>query len=395
MPVTRTAYATAQTQIGLAIETTRGTAAPPDFWVPVKAPKYKPELTLIEDDTLQGSMVSTYDLVPGLRYDSHGWDSYPYLDSFPVLVRAELGSSDTMTTAPTSTTLASAATAGATSIDTSASIAADSWIVIGSGATLETHQTTGVTGSTAPFTVALATVLVYAQASGTTVTGLTGHTFSLLNNAGAGDQPPSVTVTDFDGEEWRQLTAAQLDKLTIKGTATGLVDYTCTWFANASVTPTAPTPAYTSTRAVPGWTSAITLGSGQVVDFVDWEIDLARGVKPIPAFTGSQEYYLYFAGPMVATAKITVVEQSGAPELTEYLAATKQALDITVFDQATGDAMDLHCSNAVFKTGDLDRSKEWVEASLTADLLPSATDATAGGVSPIKITVANGQSTTY
>src|SRR5690348_2267873 len=107
-----TAFATAQTQVGLGIETTKGTPATTPLWLPVKAPKYAPKLTMITDDTLQGSMVETYDMVPGLRYDSHGWDSYPQLDTFPVLIRALLGSSDTLSAAPTSTTLAAIATAG-------------------------------------------------------------------------------------------------------------------------------------------------------------------------------------------------------------------------------------------------------------------------------------------
>lgn len=388
---TYTAYATPQTEVGLAIEQTPGTPVTPAFWVPVKAPKYKPDLTLIADNTLQGSMVENYDMIAGLRYDSHGWDSFPYLDSFPVLVRAELGSSDTIVTAPTATTLSAAASAGATTVTVATTVAKGSWIVIGSGSTLETHQVTSVSTDT----LTLNSPLIYAQASGATVTGLTQHQFSLLNNAGSGNQPPTVTITDYDGEEWRQLSRSQLDKLTIKGTADGLLDYTCSWFANAATTPTTPTPSYTTARAVPGWSSVVTLGGTQVTDFVDWEIDFGRGVKPIPAFTGTQEYFMYFAGPLTATAKITVIEQSGAPELTDYLSATKQSFDISVFDRSTGDAMDIHCTDAIFTTGDLDRSKEWVQATLDVQFLPSAADAQAGGVSPVLVTVANAQTTTY
>ena len=385
-------FAVPQTTIGLAIETVRGTPVAPTFWAKVKGPKYKPDLTLLTDETLQGSMVQVYDLVPGLRYDSHGWDGYPRLDSFPVYVRAELGSPDTLGTAATATTLSAAALAGATTISTTAALAAGDWVVVGSGLTQETHLVLSV----ASLVATLVYPLNYPQASGATVTGLTSHKFSLLNNDGSGgNQPPSVTITDFDGEEWRQLSAAQLDKLTIKGTGNTLVDYTCDWFANGSIAPSAPSPAFTGSQALPSWTANIAINGVPVTHVMDWEIDLGRGVKPIPALTGTQAYYEFFAGALTATGKITVVETAGAPELTQYLEAKQMPIDFTLYDLKNGWALNLHSTLAEFNTGSLDRGKEWVEAQLDFQCLPTATDATAGGVSPIQITVANSQATTY
>lgn len=393
-PGTGTAYPVSLTEIGLAIETTKGTLpSAPTYMVPIKAPKYKPDQAYIPDETLQGSMVSVYDEVQGLRYDSHGWDSFPYLDSFPILVCAELGSQDNLGTAPTATTLAAAATAGATSVSLTGSVVANDAIVIGSGHTQETHIVASVTGA-GPYTATLTYPLVYAQASGTTVTGLTSHKFSLLNTAEG--QPPSCSIWDNDAEEWRTLSAAQEDELTIKGNATGLVDYTCTWFANAAVTnATAPSVSYTTTRTPPPWTAQVLIGGTAVQTAVDWEYDFKRGVKPIPALTGQQAYFEYFANTLQATAKLTLVEQSGSPYLADYLNGTRQSLDITVFDQQTGDLLNIHSTNAIFTTGELDRGKEWVQVPVDVQLLPSGADALAGGVSPVLITVANAVSTAY
>ncbi|HEX7355316.1 MAG TPA: phage tail tube protein [Mycobacteriales bacterium] len=387
-----TAYSVSQTEIGLAVETVRGTAVAPAFWIPAKSPKYEPKLTLIADDTLQGSMVETYDEVPGMRYDSHGWEGYPYLDSFPLFLRAELGSSDTLTAAGAATTLSAAAIAGAATITTATALTEGSYVVIGAGGTLETR----LVASVATDTATLAFPLIYAHASGQAVTPLTTHQFSLLNNAGSGNQPPSVTVTDYDGSQWRQLTAAQLDELNVKGNTTGLADYTCTWFANASTTPTAPTPSYSSARAVPGWTTSVAIGGTPVNYVEDWEVDMKRGVEPIPALTGSQEYYLYFANALTATAKLTIIEQANSPQLTEFENGTKQSLDITIFDIGTGNALNLHSSSAVYTSGTVDRgSKGEVKIALDAELLPSAADALAGGVSPLLATVANAQTAPY
>lgn len=385
------AYNVAQTQIGMAIETTRGTPETPAYWLKAKAPKYVPDLTMIPDDTLQGSMVSTYNLVRGLRYDKHGWDGYPRMDSFPVLIRAELGSPDTLTAAPAATTLSAAAAAGATTVDLTASVAVGSYIVIGSGATLETHIIT----SLASLVATLSTPLVYAQPSGAAVTPLTTHVFSLLNDLGEGDQPPSVTVTDNDGEEWRQLAACQMDELSLKGNATGLTDYTTTLMGNPATTPTAPTVSFTDSQATPGWAVSILLGGTVVGTVMDWTADFKRGTKPTPALTGTQEYFNYWAGPLVASGKLTFIEQSGSPYIAQYLSGASETLEIISFDLSSGSAMSIRSTNCVFKTADLDRSKEMVEVSIDYDMLPSTTDATAGGVSPVQITVANKVTTSY
>ncbi len=387
-------FAVAQTQIGLALEPTKGTIpAAPQYMMKIKAPKYKPNLTYIPDDTLQGSMVEVYDMIPGLRYDGHGWDGFPFLDAFPLYVMGELGSPDTMTTASASTTLSAAAAAGATTIDVTAAVTAGTYIVIGSGATIETH----LVASIATLVVTLATPLIYNQPSGATVTGLTSHKFSLANAPNtSGDQPPSLSIWDFDGDQWRTISAAQIDELTIKGNATGLVDYTVTFFGNPAVTnATAPSVSYTAAETPPPWTVTILIGGTQIATVVDWEFSFKRGVKPIPALTGTQEYFQYFAGPLTCTAKLTFVEQTNSPYLADFLAATKQALDVTVFDIASGNALNIHSSKCIFTTGDLDRSKEWVEVPVDVQLLPTATDATDGGVSPVAITVANSVTTQY
>ena len=391
------AYATPSTTIGLAIETARGTLQSPAYWFKVKAPKYKPDLTWNPDETLQGSMIKVYDLVPGMRYDAHGWDSYPYLDSFPVLLRALLGSSDTVTVAPSSTTVSSNAAAGASSIATAGSIAIGSYIVIGSGGTMETHVTTSLTGTTTPYTIGLAVPLINAQASTTVVTGLTKHQLGLLNNSpSTGNQSPTVTLTDFAGDTWRWLTASTLDSIDLKGNATGIVDYSCNWFCNAAQSSTTPTATFTSAEALPGWTTAILIGGSPVLYWLDFEFDLKRGVKPVGALNYGQQYLSFFQDALMSTGKTTVLLQSNSPELAAYEAGTVQSFDFTTFDMRSGYALNLHSTKAQFNTtSGIDRSKEWVEVQLDFQLLPSSTDAVAGGVSSIVTTVANGQTGAY
>ena len=387
------ALPTPETQIGLALEATRGIPTAPEYWLPVSGPKYVPDLQLLPDEGLRGSMVTLYDEVPGLRYDGHGWDSYPYLDTLPVLLMALLGSPDTKTVAPASTELKVEAVAGATEVEFEAEIAAGSYVVIGSG--VGTQETVLVTTKAAK--QKLAYPLSFSHPAKAPVVGLTKHEVSLLNNSHAtGNQPVSCTLTDFGGEEsWRALAAAQLDSLNISGAADALPKVTTSWMANKSVTPSEPDASYSTAEAPPGWSVKVGVGDTQIGYLVSWEFDLKRGVKNIPAVTGTQNYYQHFAGALDATAKMVVLEDPEATWLTAYENGETQSIDLTLSDVKSGFAVNLHSTTAKFTKGELDRSKEWVEVPLDVQLIPSSSDALAGGVSPILATVANGHTAAY
>ncbi len=389
------AYAVSSTSIGFDKEITPGTAVPPAYWAKVKAPKYKSNLTVIQDDTLQGSMVNTYDATTGMRYDSHGWDTFPYLDILPLYVMAELGSTDNKHTKPPDTTLFAGRVAGSSSIQTNGTVAVGQWIAIDTGGILETHRVTTLGGTTAPYALGLDYPLLFTHAIGAQVVGLTRHDFSLLNNAGVGNQPPSFTLTDSDGEEWRQLARAQMDKFSLKIIPNKLVNLTVDWFADPATTPSPASPSFTTVKAVPSWTAQVSIGGQQIAYAEEIDIDLSRGVEPIEALTGNQAYYEYFARPLTAMAKITVIETAGAPELTAYLAGSQQSFDVTLMDRGSGFAVNFHSSNSMFTTGELVRGKEWVEATLDIQLLPTTADALAGGVSPIIVSIGNSTTTTY
>jgi hypothetical protein len=258
-----------------------------------------------------------------------------------------------------------------------------------------------------------AAIITYSGITATTFTGCafvsqTGGAGTLTGGSSTGSlvtligsQPPSFTLWDFDGEEWREMTAMQLDELTIKGNGTGLVEYTCTWMGNpATPNVVPPTISYTGKQSPAPWSFYTLLGgnsygSNYVPTVTEWEFDFKRGVKGIPALTGQQQYFSYFAGPQVATGKLTFVEQPGSPQLNAYLNALEQSFDFTIFDQVAGAALNIHSSNAQFITGELDRTGDYATTPVEFGFLPTTTDATAGGVSPCILTVANSVASAY
>jgi hypothetical protein len=462
-----------ETTVGIALETERGVPVQPTAWLPIMGAKYKPDLQLLPDEGLRGSMVNKYDLIPGLRYDSHGWDSYPYLDTFPIFLRALLGSKDSLTAVRTATELVAEAKvgdkkiltlneiplgtvfvidqglpateetvislksvkvkageyetecaalkythvatskvtinttellteakAGATTVKTVTDpVAVGGFVVVGTGAgAQETCRVTKVTEVKAgEYTLTLQYPLAFTHVAKAVVTALSTHAFSLLNNSPAtGNQPPSCTITDYAGEtNWRQLPAAQLDSISLTGSAEALPKAAMVWMANAAITPSPPSPSFSTAEAPPGWTVQCSIGGTQLGYLVDWSFDLKRNVKNVPAITGTENFYQHFAGALALTGKIVVLEDPSATWLTDYQNGTLESIDLTLSDVESGFALNLHSSKMKFATGDLDRSKEWVEVPLEFDPIPSSEDALAGGVSPIVCTVANATTTEY
>lgn len=84
--------------LGFAKETTPGTpVAAPTIWVPVDTPVWKPNVQILKDGALRGSMAVDYNQQQGLRYDTVQFKTYFYLDSVYFLFRSLLGTTDTLT----------------------------------------------------------------------------------------------------------------------------------------------------------------------------------------------------------------------------------------------------------------------------------------------------------
>jgi hypothetical protein len=222
------------------------------------------------------------------------------------------------------------------------------------------------------------------------------HVIGLLNNAAQG-QPPSYTITDFDGNVQRQFPAGQLDNLALKFIASGLLSYTTRALSNAFAVVGATTPTFTGEEAVPGWDFTVTLGGVGQVNVMEGDLTLARGTKPIEAATGTQAPYRLWAGPLNVGGKLTVVYETANTELASFLAATAVSLDYKWVNPAVpAESLVLHGTTVKLKAAKpAVRGKEWIEQEYQTVWLPNTTDAVAGGRSPIKTTTINAVSTAY
>lgn len=96
---TKGPFLSAQSFLMMVIETTRGTpVTPPTISVPISPnPTLTPNLTWVEGDYLTGSPVKTLDKVPSVRHDEYDPKGFVFADTFPNLMRAVLGGTDSVT----------------------------------------------------------------------------------------------------------------------------------------------------------------------------------------------------------------------------------------------------------------------------------------------------------
>ena len=92
------AYLVANSYFGIMPEATRGvlnTGGTP-VYIPVTSPQVTPMQTFLRDEALRGSPVMVYDQVQGVRHDEYDAKFYLFADTFPYLVKAVLGGTDTV-----------------------------------------------------------------------------------------------------------------------------------------------------------------------------------------------------------------------------------------------------------------------------------------------------------
>lgn len=393
------ALLTAHTFAGLGLETTRNTPVVPTWYLPIDPPDAHPVVTWLQDDGLRGSASHIYGNQAGVRHDEYDAKGKVFADSFPILFRNILGSTDTVVTPPGSTTLSATATAPTATISVAASIPALSAVIVGAnGPTPETHITLSVTGA-GPYTVTLVTPLVNTQTSGLSVTGLTSHTIGQLNSVAVGSQPPSTTITDFTSGEAGTTTArnysgAMLSDLSLMFASTAPLNFTAKWLTLASGTVTAPTSSFTPELFIPAWSCAVYLaGVGSSV-VADGQIDIKRSTQAIHTL-GSQSPFQIWDAPLDVSGKLTFVLQVGDTTMQNASIRNAQSMILAFNDPFSRHLVELDMSQIQLKDPKIVRTKSFLEVETNFDSEANTGDAVSGGYSPIKARIANAVTAAY
>lgn len=215
------------------------------------------------------------------------------------------------------------------------------------------------------------------------------HAIAALNTG----QPPTYTLSDYNGFNTRQFAGFKVGEINVKFAGNGMLDYTAKGIASSFATTSKPTQSFSAVTVMPAWVGVSTIGATPSTLIVNGEMNFKRSLEVIHNVDGAVTPYSIFAGGDIeATGQFVAVYEDDTV-LTPYLAGTVQALD---FNWSQGAAAALtqakfHMSNAQIVEAVVARSGgKYAELDCKFEAIANSTDVGAsGGYSPVKVTLQN------
>lgn len=392
---------TASSFIGIARELTRGSPMTPVAYVPLTSFDSPNDLEHYVPDTgMRGAPVAAYDQLPTQAWAEPTYGGDVFDDTFGFWLLSALGdASDTGTSDSVySQNLSADATAGSVTITLPTAPSVAQVLQIGTGATAEIRVVGSVTGS-GPYVAhfdgpGIGRPLLFTHASGVNVHSVSAatapyqHVFAALNS---GDfQPPSLTVTDFNGIGAKAIPGLLVAELGLKFTATGLLTYTAKLTGFKSQAASTPVPAFTSERPTQAWTGATTLAGSLTSLMQDGDLTIRRTLEVIPTI-GQQDPYRIWAGPVEVVGNMNLVFEN-TTEFDRYTAGgnTTLVINFATGASAAARALQLTMSKVLYTSAKPTRGKTYAELPIAYEAVANTTDVGgSSGYSPIKVLLKN------
>lgn len=350
-----------QTKLGVAKEATAGTFVAPTRWLPSTAPKPKDDIKYYEDKAFRGIPTETFG-----HYGMGAWTQFDcggpfYPDSVGILAMAALGT-DTITAAPTATTLSALSVAGATTLSLTSGTGFTNGmaILVDSGTSVEGNIIVSGGGTT---TVTLLSPMRLGHSSGVAVAGANVHK---LQNA----IPPTLSVWDSYAVNQRNYTYGTVEKFQVKWSAQAECTYQATIRSQLSAVGGAQTTAYTTVPPFMGWQSGVVVGGTTQTNLEDLQIDFTRKVTPIFAAANQQSPVQILASSLMFSGKATF-QMASDSEFNLFRNGTVNVLQFGIFGPALGyqgaaaaTGLLLTSSATVYTGGIIERGKEYVQVVL-------------------------------
>lgn len=216
------------------------------------------------------------------------------------------------------------------------------------------------------------------------------HVFSL-----AQAQPPSYTLSVYNGFNERQYPGSMIDELQLKYATDGALTATTKWVGfPSSVLSTPSTPSLNNVDPFLGWQSSLQIAGAANTQLIGFDLTAKRGAKAQNTSDGKQQPNFVYAGPLSVDGKLTFAIKDDT-ELQYLLSNTQPTVTLTL-TASSGDSLAIQMSKCAFSKTTPSYSKEWVEVDYDIKAMPNSTDAgTSGPISPIQFTLQNSQSTAY
>lgn len=396
-------YSSPRQYIGVGVETVQGTAVVPAVTIPVNNFDPFDQPTWIDDNALRGSVTGPFNRVAGPNHSEFDMGGPLYFDTAGYLFANIFGD---VTYAGTysgsgTTTLASSASAGDTSISVDDSIASGTVIQISTDNSSEVRTTTGVTGS-GPYTVTFTDALDRAHATSQVVRPIVTpyqQTYAVLNSGNA--QPSSLTITDYQGPAgssgMRAYAGCCLSELSLSGTVeSSAITYTAKGMGWPSATAATFASAPSSVVPQAAWETKVglngTVSGSQIKTVNEFAFTFTRVLQVYDTAQNTQNPYFIVRGILTVsgTANIVVADETYLSYLTGN---TQPQAQFLISNGLSGDdllSLQIDAQQCAFNTSKISRGNPAVEAQITFDFIANTTNAGfSGGFSPCLITAQN------
>lgn len=383
--------------IGLAKESTQGTYVAPTAFIPCTKIEAEDVFMEIRDESYRNNDTLLQGVYQGPGDSTFSLDLMAYPDVIGYILRGIVGP-DTVTTTGVSTTLASNAVVGATSLSLTASVPNNSIIRIqdAAGANTEYVQVGTISGAgpfTAPITTPTTGTLYAHTAAGGSVTSQSTHTFK--QNPTAAQVSYSLTkydvATNATASHSRGFPGCKVSEAAIKIDPKAAVTLAVKYTGWLSAEQTDPTPSFSQVIPALGWEWTQTNAGGASTRGLTYDLTLKRPADAIHASTGSQQPREVFQGVLEADGTYKAIFENDT-DLNLYLNYTQLATVATLTQPVTsgGSTLTLTTSKSGYVKGKVDLAGVYVVADFSLSGIYNSTD---GGA--VAVTLTNYTSTAY
>jgi hypothetical protein len=355
--------------LGMAPEATPGTYVAPTAFIPFTKADYEDMYTELKDTSMRANDSVLQGIYQGPAEADWSIDLLGYPDLIGNFLRGIIGP-DTIT-AGISTSLSATVASGVTSITTVASIAANSYISIYTGANQEFALVTAVSGA-GPYTLTVTTVvgqsvgLAKGHMSGVAVASQTTHTFK--QNSAVARRTYSLSVFDTTSGTNSTLgyTYAAFSDVQLKIDPKAIVSLSTKLKAQTGLPQPALVPVYTALPALLGWQWTVSNSGVSSTRGLTVDLTIKRAVDPIHASTGLQTPREVFQGALEVDGTYKAIFENQT-DLNLFLNYTQTPMVITLLQPAAvgGASLALTMSQAGIYKGKRDFSTAYVQANFS------------------------------
>jgi len=406
MPVAATVYPESRQWFGVGRELVPGTAVASAVSVPVEKGEPDDKPNFLVDKSIRGSMAEDFAVIQGTEIAEFNINGPVYIDTLGYFLHNILGDYQSTGTTPTSTTtVALASTAGATSF----TVGAIGSIVIGSvlqvgNATISTAPTENVVVSAvAGSLVTFANTPLRFNHSATAAVGIVTapftHVFSLLNSGNG--QPSTHTLTHYQGisgtygaKQYANWCASEVG-FTMDSQQLFMHDTKGTSNLGVAVG-SAPTNVLSTAQAQADWQFLVGIagpatGGTLISNVVQGGVTITRALKPYWTLAGQQSPFAIARNSLAITGKFNQLAQDESPML-NMLNNVQPQLQMVLTNGLSGAnllAVTIDIAKGAYDTAKLNGADE-IEYDVTWRAVANSTNAGAsGGLSPGKVTIQN------